>query len=363
MFLRGKEQGKKDSRSIKFSKRQKINKFVILYGLIITMALLILMWALGQKNIMLMLDNKFQQVDILNLENKTADVINQSSLSIVTISDDENKLKSNEYSEGNLSGVVLREDGIIATSYTKVIDYENIYVRLPSVGGNPMLAQIIYSDEILDIVLIKINVKNLPAIDFADSSDIKEGRSVIALGNAVNDEYIGIVTRGIINSTNKTISEDDKLYRVIQVDSVLNEHNFGGAVVTSSGNLIGICSEYLTNKYNDGFYYIVEGKALIESVKKYFESMDKLGIRGGSLDQKDYNLSGVYVVSIDKDSLSHKAGLKPTDIIISIDNIPVRHSIDIFRYFKEAQEKKDKEILFKVLRDGKESIIKMDISK
>ena len=107
-------------------------------------------------------------------------VINEVSPSLVTISDDEDKLNNNSYFDGNVTGIIIDDSGIILTNYSTIKGKSDIYVKLSSVASRPIKAQILIEDESIDLAVIKIEFDGeLKPIKLADSNTIKEGQAIV----------------------------------------------------------------------------------------------------------------------------------------------------------------------------------------
>ena len=195
-------------------------------------------------------------------------VINEVSPSLVTISDDEDKLNNNSYFDGNVTGIIIDDSGIILTNYSTIKGKSDIYVKLSSVASRPIKAQILIEDESIDLAVIKIEFDGeLKPIKLADSNTIKEGQAIVVLGNAIGDEYIGSSIPGIITSKNEKWDLDGKKYSLLQISAPIDEKNTGGAICNSKGELVGIAHLSITNEKNEsGLYYGLQMKELQEMI-------------------------------------------------------------------------------------------------
>ena len=208
-------------------------------------------------------------------------VVRKISESIVTVATNEEALKLGIENANNGSGIIIRSDGYIITSYNLVKDSQNILVKLSGGGSMPFKAKLVGVDSVSDLAILKIDADNLPKAKFADTDLMKAGDMVIALGNSVGDDYIGFVTSGIVNSKNKRIevgsekSADKKTYKVIQTSALINEENNGGPLCNVNGEVVGINSYALTNNYvrsGSNYYYSVEiqdAEKIIDSILNY----------------------------------------------------------------------------------------------
>lgn len=299
-------------------------------------------------------------MDKLNNTNLTAEMINQSqnyvngvvqqvASSIVTIGGDEKNLSLDVVDDSNVTGVIVRSDGYILTSYGAIRNLNNIYVKLPSSGSTPLVAKMIGEDELSDLAILKIEADQLPKAKFGDTSQVELGEKVIAIGNSSGDEYVGMVTTGIITSTKKKVRlSDDQLidgfvYNVIETDAIINSDNNGGVLCNLDGEIIGINSLHLGNEFsNSSLNYAIDAKdvqEIIDLILSYKEkSTISLGIDGVTFIKEDEEgINGVYIRDIIKDGSAEEAGIRPMDIIVELDNKVVTKAEDIIDILNNHQ--------------------------
>lgn len=280
-------------------------------------------------------------------------VINEVSPSLVTISDNEDKL-NNSYFEGNATGIIIDDSGIILTNYSAIKGKSDIYVKLSSVASKPIKAQVLVEDEGIDLAVIKIKFDgDLTAIKLADFNSIKEGQAIVVLGNAIADEYIGSSIPGIITSKNEKLDLNGKKYSLLQINAPINEKNTGGAICNSKGELVGIATSSITNERNEsGLYYGLQMKELQEMINSTNSFKSLLGIvEGGVVVDEERGFSGFYIQELSKGGSAYMAGIKPTDIIIEIDDYEVVEADNIIAILQGKQ--KDDILHCKVLSNGK----------
>ncbi|CUN72960.1 S1C family serine protease [Clostridium disporicum] len=289
-------------------------------------------------------------------------VINEVSPSLVTISDDEDKLNNNSYFDGNVTGIIIDDSGIILTNYSTIKGKSDIYVKLSSVASRPIKAQILIEDESIDLAVIKIEFDGeLKPIKLADSNTIKEGQAIVVLGNAIGDEYIGSSIPGIITSKNEKWDLDGKKYSLLQISAPIDEKNTGGAICNSKGELVGIAHLSITNEKNEsGLYYGLQMKELQEMINSTNRFKSLLGIvEGGIVVDKERGFSGFYIQELSKGGSAYMAGIKPTDIIVEIDDHEIVEADDIIVVLQDKQ--KDDILHCKVLSDGEMKYVDIKI--
>lgn len=269
-----------------------------------------------------------------------SEIISKVGPSLVSISDDTDKLKKNGYNQKNVTGVIIDNEGYIVTSYSSIKSFGDIYVKLSSVASSIQAAKLIGSYEQLDIAVIKIEGGNYPVSRFANDKDIRAGDRVISLGNASANDYVGFVSSGIINSTSLTLdtsssSKEQKIFKSIQNNTIVNEENNGGPLCNLNGEIIGINSLDFIDKHSKYGLSVVVGGSELESIIRAIidtgnaEKMD-LGFIGGATNSlNEEGIVGIYVEWVYPESSVANAGIRPTDIIIELDNQKIRSIDDI----------------------------------
>ena len=303
--------------------------------------------------------------EIENLKNEESDnkddfykVINKVSDSIVTISDDKEKLENNVFNEGNVSGIILNEEGYILTSYKAIKGKDELYIRLSGVANEAVEAKFIGDEEKTDIAVLKISSNNLIPIKFADYNEIKIGQKVFAVGNAVSATPVGMITPGIITSIDEEIVDGNgNLYKVVETSAITNKKNLGGVLCDYRGKLIGFiggCSVESNKENNLSYTLSVRG---VKNICEYLINLtDILGINGGNaIDDPITGVKGVYIQNIKKDGYAANAGLLPTDIITDIDDKEVETPEDL--YYAIKMNKNGDSIKCGFLRDGTKSSV------
>jgi serine protease Do len=254
-----------------------------------------------------------------NSINKVAQIVGPA---VVSISSSSEGLESG-IDESSGSGIIFDSKGYIVTNNHVVDGADKLTVKLS--GGKVLSAKLIGTDPRTDIAVIKVNAQNLPIAKFGDSSKAKVGDLAVAIGNPMG-EYAGSVTVGIISAVNRTINYEGAKYKVLQTDAAINPGNSGGALCNEAGEVIGINSLKVPNTQNgDGIGFAIavnEVKNVINSLVSYGKvSRPYLGISGGTVkSDSDSGVKGVYISEVVQGSGAAAAGVKPTDIIVQVDN-------------------------------------------
>ena len=206
------------------------------------------------------------------------DVIEKVTSSVVGISKIKNTgstifLKDGTTQLGLGTGIIVSENGyILSNEHVTGAKYSNCYVTLEN--GRNYSANVVWSDSNLDLSICKISVKNLPYATLGDSSNIKVGEAVYAIGNPIGYEFQRTVTAGIISALDRTVRIDENetstyMEDLIQTDATINPGNSGGPLINLDGNVIGITSVKITSAEGIGFAVPINTvKPIIESYLK-----------------------------------------------------------------------------------------------
>lgn len=375
---------------IKKQKRQRIKNYFLSVIICVLLVFITALLYLLYQNIYLPNTSMFvpqkvtvertsQTVEQVNQENKTiTQVLEQINECVVGISKLKNPgstifLENGSTSLGLGTGMIVTENGYILTNeHVSGAKYTTCYVTLPN--GKSYKANVVWSDSDIDLAIVKINAKNLNYVTFGDSSTVKVGEKVYAIGNPIGYEFQRTVTSGIVSAVNRTITieEENKssyMEDLIQTDATINPGNSGGPLINSQGEVIGINSVKITSAEGIGFAVPINTvKAIVQKFKiedKFEEAT--LGIFAYDKNVIPYlnsNLrltKGIYVVQVKNNSPAAKAGLKQKDILVSIDGTPLEKMCDLRCYIYE--KKPGDKVLIKVLRNQKEITVEVTLGR
>ncbi len=244
------------------------------------------------------------------------------------------RFRDQNQSRGAGSGVIVSEDGYIATNNHVVEGASEIQVML---SDNRIYdAEIIGTDPSTDIALIKVEEKNLKAVKFGDSGNIQIGEWVLAIGNPF--EFRSTVTAGIVSAKARSINILSGQYRLesfIQTDAAVNPGNSGGALVNLKGELVGINTAIASPTGAFAGYSFAIPTSLVRKVVddlKEYGTVQRalLGIQIQDVSAELANqkgldlLQGVYVQEVNFNSAAAEAGLENGDVIVAINEKKVR---------------------------------------
>lgn len=280
---------------------------------------------------------------------------------------------------GTGTGIIMTSDGYIITNAHVVYDTSEYKCGLAT-SVNVVLsdeteyeAKVMGYDVETDIAVLKIDAKNLTAAEFGDSSDLRVGELVIAIGNPLGFELFGSVTSGIVSAVNREITVNEKQMNLIQIDAAINSGNSGGPLLNSCGQVIGINSAKMSSGYGSGSSVeglgfaipISEARSIIDDLINYgyVTGRPQIGIQTQDVSDtisRFYNIPvGVYVVKVNEGSSAEFAGIKEGDVIIGAQGEPVKN-LDELNEIKK-QYKAGDEITLTISRQGEDEDIEISL--
>jgi serine protease Do len=240
---------------------------------------------------------------------------------------------------GSGSGVILSDDGYIVTNNHVVEGATKVEVVLND--KRTYVAEVLGTDKNTDLALLRIGESGLPFMKLGNSSGVKVGNWVVAVGNPFNLE--STVTVGIVSALGRNIdlirSKGNKyaIENFIQTDAAINPGNSGGALVNTAGELIGINTAIAseTGSYT-GYAFAIPVdlvKKVVNDIMKYGKvQRGLLGVSIQDINQKIADdkgfpdLKGVFVAEVIEDGAAQKAGVKKGDVILKINDVEVNSS-------------------------------------
>jgi len=254
------------------------------------------------------------------------------------------------------SGVLVSEDGYILTNNHVISRVQNISVGLWD--GRFATALVVGTDPETDLAVLKINLDGLPAAPLAEDANVRVGDVVLAIGNAFGLSHT--VTMGIISATGRNDLGSVLYEDFIQTDAAINAGNSGGALINYRGEVIGINTRNLgqmQGAQNIGFAIpIAMAKDVMQQI------VDNGSVRRGSLGALfgDHPLSlqrdgstvrpGVQVRDVTPNGPAWNAGIKPGDILLSMDGVAVEDARALLLMIAQRQPGSRAE--FQIQRDS-----------
>lgn len=223
------------------------------------------------------------------------------------------------------SGVIISKHGYIITNQ-HVIRSTSTDIKVILSDQREFIARVIGADPETDIAVLKIKSENeLPYLEFGRSDDLMIGETVIAIGNPYGLSHT--VTTGVVSAIGRTVKAEGRAYtNFIQTDASINPGNSGGPLLNIDGELVGINTAIYEKAQGIGFAIPVDiAKRIVESLINYGEVQKGwVGIQVQDMTPKlsSYfkfpTTKAILISKIYEKSPAEKAGLKASDIIVSI---------------------------------------------
>jgi S1-C subfamily serine protease len=265
------------------------------------------------------------------------------------------------------SGVIYRSDGYILTNHHVIDGAEAVRVRLSS--GDILDAEVIGSDALNDLAVLRVDRSGLPAVNVRSPDEpLIVGETVVAIGSPFGLD--ASVTTGIISALNREIAVDEAeeggrlvIPSVIQTDAAINPGNSGGALVDARGRLVGINTAILTRSgASQGVGFAVSAEQAIASadqlIEEGFVRHPLLGIAGIDVSPEvaeEFGLEasrGAVVDSVQEGTGAAEAGMRPGDIIVGIDGEPLATMSELVAEVRRRAP--GDQLTLTVIRDGEE---------
>lgn len=279
------------------------------------------------------------------------------------------------------SGFIISDDGLVVTNQ-HVVGNNPTEIMISTMGGSTYKAELMGSDELTDIALLKIQSDEpFPFIQFSDSDDVKVGEWAIALGNPFGlfEDGQPTVTVGVVSARNRDFRPDPSNPRVymdmIQTDASINMGNSGGPLLNSEGDVIGINTFIYTGGTGGGFVglgFAIPSNRIDRIISQLLSSGSVVldydpGMEfTGMTEQLVYRyrlpyVQGLLVTSVNKDGPAYECGIMPGDIILKIGDervVSEMHSWALLREYEEGEEMR-----IELLRDNNRYETEMHLRK
>ncbi|MEO1591131.1 MAG: HhoA/HhoB/HtrA family serine endopeptidase [Cyanobacteria bacterium J06632_22] len=263
------------------------------------------------------------------------------------------------------SGFIISEDGRIITNAHVVDGADRVQVTLKD--GRTLEGEVMGSDPVTDVAVIKVNASNLPTVPLSDSDQIQPGEWAIAIGNPLGLD--NTVTAGIISGVGRSSSQvgvPDKRVEFIQTDTAINPGNSGGPLLNARGEVIGVNTAIIRGAQGLGFAIPINTAERIatELAETGTVQHPYLGIQMVTLspavkadinNNPNGNLTvdaeeGVLIVRVGRNSPAAQSGLRAGDVIVEIDGTSVSESTRVQQIVASGRVGEPLEM--QVLRDG-----------
>lgn len=343
-----------------------------------------------------------QQMGLLQEESLLVDLYNRVSPSVVHIRvaqkidlsaispqmQDNSQVPDDFYQGGQGSGFVWDQEGHIITNHHVIAGADIVEVTF--LDGTVLEAEVVGSDDQSDIAVIRVDrtLVELTPVELGDSHAVQVGQLGIAIGNPFGQTWT--MTRGIVSAVGRTIRGQTRfsIPEVIQTDAAVNPGNSGGPLLDSSGRVIGMNTQIISESGSSagiGFAVPIDLVKMVapELIESGHHAYAYLGVTGRSLLVQDVEAMdldgrrGALVIEVAPDSPAAAAALRgstetiriegqdiPTggDVIIGIEDAVVRNMDDLITYLVQYA-RPGQTVTLTVLRDGSEMEIPVTLAE
>ncbi|TWT16045.1 S1C family serine protease [Planomicrobium sp. CPCC 101079] len=288
---------------------------------------------------------------------------------------------------GTGSGVIYKQEGdsaYIVTNNHVVEGAEEVKVTLSD--GTELAAEVLGVDVWTDLAVLKVAGDSVAAVaEFGDSSVLKPGEPVVAIGNPLGLQFSGSVTTGVVSGTERAvpidINEDgteDWESEVIQTDAAINPGNSGGALINSQGQVIGINSMKIAQDAVEGIGLAIPINAAVPIIEdletKGAVERPSMGVSIMDLEQvpAEYRQSqlnlpediegGIVVQSVSPGSGAEDAGLQAYDVIVEMDGEAINTVLDLRQHLYNEAKVGDT-VAVKIYRNGKAMDLEVELAE
>jgi serine protease Do len=288
---------------------------------------------------------------------------------------------SQDVESGTGSGVIFQKNNdtaYIVTNNHVVEGATKLEVSL--YNGEKVNAEVVGTDALTDLAVLKIDSKNVEATaQFGDSSKLRPGDEVYAIGNPLGLEFSRTVTQGIVSAVNRSIDVSTSAgtweTTVIQTDAAINPGNSGGALINPEGLVVGINSLKIADSGVEGLGFAIPSNDLIPIVNQLIDNgkvqRPYLGIGLADLSEvpqlywenlPDSVKEGVMITAVEPNSAAANGGLRAQDVIVSMNGNKIANASDL-RKFLYSDVKIGDEVKVEVYRDGKLTTVNVKLAK
>ena len=283
-----------------------------------------------------------------------------------------------EVQQGAGTGFIYDPAGYIITNNHVVEGAQRLKVVLPPPDNREFDAQLVGRDPQTDLAVVKIDIQNPPTVPLGNSSDLKIGEWVVAIGNALALPGGPTVTAGVVSALGRDAIEPGStpgsrgptLYDLIQTDAAINPGNSGGPLVNLRGEVVGVNTLGAADAQGIGFAISIDGaKAIVEQLRQNgrvargylgvtLQSVTPAVAATNGLPRTD----GVAVLDVVPGSPAAQAGLQSGDLIYGIDDVPVASQRDLQVALTNRLRPGDT-VTLKVNRGGAERTVKVTLGE
>ena len=238
------------------------------------------------------------------------------------------------HSSSTGTGVVLSDDGYIVTNAHVVDGAAAITVQLTD--ERTFEADLVGRDEVSDLAVLYVETEDLTPAQFGDSSVLRVGDTVVAIGDPLGVKFRGTYTDGIVSAINRDVDVDGRSMTLIQTNAALNAGNSGGPLINCYGQVVGIntmkIGDFASSAGVEGLGFAIPSvtvKQIVDQIisQGYVSGRPSLGLTGEAVlpFYQYYNQmpAGLLITWVDPNSDAAQKGIVDGDVLISIDGLQV----------------------------------------
>lgn len=330
-----------------------------------------------------------EATELSNNTNTVADIVDALSPAIVGITNIQgsgNNLYGNmqgSVESGTGSGVIFKKEdkaGYVLTNNHVIENAEAIEVTL--YNGEKVQAELVGTDALTDIAVLKIAAEHVSVVaELGDSSTLRTGENVIAIGNPLGEEFTRTVTQGIISGMDRTIdvttSEGDWALNVLQTDAAINPGNSGGPLINMKGEVIGINSLKISENGVEGLGFAIPSNDVLPIAEELMKAgkIQRPFIGIGLLDMSEvpqYYIQqsmklpeeikeGVIVGNVSQGSPADEAGLQQQDVIVEMNGAVIKNASELRKYLYTETEIGD-QVKLTLYRNGEKITVTLKLT-
>jgi len=273
--------------------------------------------------------------------------------------------------QGVGSGVVVHSQGYILTN-NHVAGGQTKELTVIFQDGRKLNGTTLWADSALDLAVVKVEGSNFTAAPLGNSSEVRVGEEVIAIGTPLGLQFQHTVTSGIVSALNRTLrvpteQGENFMEDLIQTDAAINQGNSGGPLLNIRGEVIGINTIKVAAAEGIGFaipidvakpiigHFSKEGKFETPYIGVFAYDREIASFYEENLDIRE----GVYVINVDENGPAYEAGIRQGDIITHVDGQTINTMLDLRKaiYGRSVGDR----IAIRVLHQGQEKNLTMEL--
>ena len=238
------------------------------------------------------------------------------------------------------TGVILSAEGYIVTNCHVVEDAQSIQILFHD--DRVLDAQLVGLDAVSDLAVLRVEAEDLQPATLGDSTALRVGDQVVAIGDPLGIELRGTMTDGIVSAINRDVNVGGRVMNLIQTNAALNSGNSGGPLLNCYGQVIGINTMKMGDQMStagvEGLGFAIPSNTVSEIVNQlirqgYVSGRPYVGINGeaiSTLEQIYYGLpAGLYITEVEAGSPAEKTGLQEGDILLSVNDTRIYGLADL----------------------------------